>query len=110
MADSAQEENDPCYVVRGPAPTKVTLCPIPILTAARQDSGLRRVTNPHGGGQIKTQNFPLQWFFVRGAQPVCRERSEARVVGFRPSVLFLLQDEAVKHYLQRDPYTYKFKN
>jgi hypothetical protein len=46
--------------------------------------------------------------FVRGNQPVCREPSEARVSSaFDLLSLFLLQDEAVEPYLQRDPYTFE---
>ena len=47
----------------------------------------------------------FSYFKIRGPQPICRESSEARVVGFRPS--FLLQDEAVEPYLQRHPYTFE---
>ena len=47
-------------------------------------------------------------FFVRGAQPFCREHSELRVSSvFDLLSLFLLQDEAVEPYLQRDPYTFE---
>ena len=46
--------------------------------------------------------------FVRGAQPVCREPSEASVSSaFDLLSLFLLQDEAVEPYLQRDPYSFE---
>ena len=47
-------------------------------------------------------------FFVRGAQPVCREPSEPHVSSaFDLLSLFILQDESVEPYLQRHPYTFE---
>ena len=50
----------------------------------------------------------FQIFKFRGAQPVCRKPSEARVYSaFDLLSCFLLQDEAVEPYLQRHPYTFE---